>query len=187
MNAPDLLMIESADAFEAWAVAAVAGDRAVYAVAREFPRHLATSILAGAWLRGGLIVTVYQRQSDGSSRFIAERTQKPWVAGPSVKASIGARGKVRAADIDDDPPEARICRLIARHANFDKAAPTYREMAKAAGLGSDQAALSAARRACKMLIESGQVARENTHDQYRTRFILPDGRKTEWLNLRGGK
>lgn len=185
----DMPQVDSADAFETWLVAAQAGDRVVYAVAREFPRHLSTSILAGAWLRRGLVVTVYQRQSDGSTRFIAERTSADLIAAQAGvgKISRGVRTKIRPADIDDDTPENRIARLIARHANFNKAAPTYREMAKAAGLGSTQAALSIARRACGALIASGAVHRENTNDQSRTRFILPNGRKTAWLDLRGGK
>jgi hypothetical protein len=185
MTAPELLMTDSADAFEAWAVSAQKGDRVVYAVAREFPRHLATSILAGAYLRRGLIVTVYQRQSDGSSKFIAERTKAAWVAGASAKASMGTNGKVRPADIDDDTPEGRIIRLIARHANFDKAAPTLREMAKAAGLTDDAAGKAAARRALDALGNAGHVRHENSQDSHKRRFILADGRKTGWLTLRG--
>lgn len=189
MIIPDIALVDSADAFEAWLASASASDRVIYATGREFPRHLSTSILAGAWLRRGLIVTVYQRQTDGSSHFIAERTNAPLIAAQAGvgKLSRSSRTAIRAADIDEDTPTHRIARLIARHANFDRAAPTYREMAKAAGLGSNQAALSLARRHCGELIASGAVSRENTSDQCRTRFILPDGRKTGWLDLRGGK
>ena len=185
----DITQVDSPSAFEAWLLTAKAGERVIYAKGREFPRHLSTAILAGAWLRRGLIVTVYQRQTDGLSWFIAERTAAELDCGQSNvgKMVCGARAKIRPSDIDDDTPETRISRLIARHANFNKAAPTYREMAKAAGLGSNQAALSMARRACGALIASGAVVRENTRDQCRTRFILSDGRKTGWLDLRGGK
>lgn len=187
--ASDIPVVDCATTFEAWLQGAKAGDRVVYAVAREFPRHLSTSILAGAWLRRGYIITVMQRMTDGSTRFIAERKATALVVAQAGagKLSGGTRTKIRPSDIDDETPVRRIARLIARHANFDRAAPTYREMAKAAGLGSNQAALSMARRACGELIASGEVQRENTNDQSRTRFILPDGRKTGWLHLRGGK
>jgi hypothetical protein len=178
--------MDSAGAFEVWLASAAVGEQVVYAVAREFPRNLATAILASAWLRRGLIITVFRRMGDGSTQFIAEKRADPCALESGVSRAV--RGvAARAADKDDDTPAGRIARLIARHANFDKAAPTYREMAHAARLGSSQAALSAARRACAGLIASGAVKRENLKDQSRTRFVLPDGRKTGWLDLTKGK
>jgi mevalonate pyrophosphate decarboxylase len=142
--------------------------------------------LATAWLRRGLIVTVFRRAGDGMTHFIAEKKAEPAsLENGFVRAVRGVAA--RAADKDDDTPKGRINRLIARHANFGKAAPTYREMAQAAGLGSSQAALSAARRACGEIIASGAVVRETTKDKSRTRFVLPDGRGTAWLELRKGK
>lgn len=183
---PELPVLATAGEFEAWLLAAKVGDQVVYAVAREFPRNVATAILASAWLRRGLIVTVFRRAGDGSTQFIAEKKAEPSTLENGFVRSV--RGvAARAADKDDDMPAGRIARLIARHANFDKAAPTYREMAQAAGLGSSQAALSAARRACGELIASGAVKRENMKDQSRTRFVLPDGRKTGWLDLTKGR
>jgi hypothetical protein len=184
-GAPDLPRVESADAFEAWLASAEVGAQVVYAVGREFPRTLSTAILASAWLRRGLIVTVFRR--DGAeTQFIAEKKASPSALEAGLLRRAGLRGGVaaRAADKDDDCVEQRILRLIARHANFDRAAPTYREMARAGGLGGSQAALSAARRACGALIASGAVTRENSRDQSRTRFVLPDGRRTAWLELR---
>lgn len=184
--APELPVLASAGEFEAWLLAASIGDQVVYAVAREFPRDVATAILASAWLRRGLITTVFRRDGDGSTRFIAEKIAEPTTLENGFRRAV--RGvAARAADKDDDSPAGRIARLIARHANFGKAAPTYREMAQAAGLGGSQAALSAARRACGELIASGAVSRDTMKDKSRTRFVLPDGRMTAWLNLTKGK
>lgn len=181
----ELPLLASAGEFEAWLLAAQIGDQVVYAVAREFPRNVGTAILASAWLRRGLIVTAFRRSGDGSTHFIAEKKAQPSTLENGFRRSpVGTLA--RAADKDDDTPAGRIARLIARHANFGKAAPTYREMAQAAGLGVSQAALSAARRACGDLIASGAVQRDTWKDKSRTRFVLPDGRKTGWLNLTKG-
>lgn len=176
--------VDDATAFEVWLAAASAGDRAIYAIAREFPRHLSTSILAGAWLRRGLVVTVYQRQSDGTKHFIAERTAKSlFDVARAPRSATTAQGEI-AEDVDDGPGEI-ILRQIRRHANFNLPAPTLREMAKAAGLTDDEAGKAAARRALQALANAGHVRHENSQGSHKRRFILADGRKTGWLTLRG--
>lgn len=183
MNTPgrssDIIMVEGADAFEAWLSKAQRGDRVVYAVATEFPRATACGILANQWLRLQLVVTVFQKTGDGRTRFIAERT------GKSLFDAVSVRSRAIADDAGDEGPGACILRQIRRCANFGMPAPSLREMAKAAGLADNEAGRAAARRALNALRAAGHVRHENSNDGNQRRFILPDGRKTGWLNLRG--
>lgn len=180
---PEIAVADGADAFEAWLGQAQRGERVVYAVAREFPRVTACGILAQSYLRQQLIVTVFQRMDDGTTQFIAERTAKS-VVGAGM--SLRRRAASAVADCEDDEVAGEaILRLIKRCANFALPAPSLRDMAKAAGLADSEAGKSAARRALAALSAAGQVRHENSHDSNQRRYILPNGRKTGWLYLRG--
>lgn len=177
--APTIPTVAGADAFEAWLASAQRGDRVVYAIAAEFPRATACGILANQWLRLQLVVTMTQKAGDGTTRFIAERTSK------SLFDAATVRSRRVTDDAADEGPGGCILRLIRRRANFGQAAPSLREMARAADLADNEAGRAAARRALAALSRAGFVRHENSQDGGHRRFILPDGRKTGWLNLRG--
>ena len=190
--APDIPVevpcVDGADAFEAWLGQAQRGERVVYAIAREFPRATACGILAQSYLRQQLIVTVFQRMDDGTTQFIAERTAKS-VIGAGTSLRRGSFDRLRMSGVFEGEDEEQMCdailRLIKRCANFALPAPSLRDMAKAAGLADSEAGRAAARRALAALSAAGHVRHENSQDGNQRRFILPGGKKTGWLFLRG--
>lgn len=124
-------MTRTADiaALEAWLADPTGAPRALVAEGRVAPKSALAWMLAHQWQAAGFVTVIAEPQDGGEWRWFVER-QLCRVPAPARRSGSAAEPEAP----DGSSASDCILRAIRRAANFGRAAPSLRELARLAGL-----------------------------------------------------